>query len=234
MPPLPRDPSLLDLYGPDAEAERERAREFLTASSHTGLQLEIGFGRGVFLSELAAAQPQVGFLGFEVRSRNCLELLKRIDRLGLTNVRMVLADVRSVSPWLFPDAVVDAVYMLFPDPWWKKRHHKRRLLTPETLASLRRIMRPGALFSLKTDVPQTAELADQSFAATPGFEQAYPRALDHLPRSHRERRCLKVGLPVLSRCFKAVPTSEGGGGVHSGGPAQREQTAFAGREERRC
>lgn len=198
-----REPDLdhaaaFDLYGPHAEEHRRRAAEFVR---HRPLEIEIGFGHGQFLASLAAQRPGTRFLGFEVRTRWCRSLLERVDAAGLENVRLLRGDFRAVLPDLVPDGVVDAVYLLFPDPWWKKRHHKRRVLTADTVALIERKLAPGGNVWVKSDVPATITLADEAFATA---SRLRPTTVvdDDLPRTHREDRCARVGLPVMARCYR--------------------------------
>lgn len=191
-------PAALEFFGPNAERDRERAAAFV---AHRPLEAEIGFGRGRFLAELAAACPDTHFLAFETRTRWCWSLLNHVDARGLANVRVLRGDVRSYLAELVPDDGLAAVYLLFPDPWWKKRHHKRRLLTPAFLALLRRKLAPGGSLWLKSDVPMTIRLAEEAFAAAAGFAPGDPAAADRLPHTDREERCLAVGLPVHHRRF---------------------------------
>ena len=199
-------PCALELFGPQAPEHRARLSDFVGDGP---LEIEIGFGRGRFLAELAARRPDTRFLAFEVRTRWCSSLLARLDAEGLTNVRVVRADARAVlgAPDMVADGSVAAVYLLFPDPWWKKRHHRRRVLAPPWLRLLRRKLRVGGALWVKSDVPMTVKLADEVVAEVGGFERAAPQEDGALPRTHRELRCERVGLPVLVRRYvRAEPT----------------------------
>jgi len=114
------------------------------------LWLEIGFGAGEHLAEQAAAHPDVGFLGAEVFENGVVKLLAEVQRRGLGNVRILVDDARLLLAAL-PDASVGRTFILFPDPWPKARHHKRRMVSPATLDQLARIMKDGAELRLATD-----------------------------------------------------------------------------------
>lgn len=116
------------------------------------LTLEIGFGAGEHLAAMAEDAPEDGFVGCDVFLNGVAALLSRIDDAGLANVRIHDGDARALLDWL-PDASLDQVFILFPDPWPKPRHHKRRLISPDMLASLARVMKCGAPLQIASDIP---------------------------------------------------------------------------------
>ena len=117
--------------------------------------LEIGFGGGEHLVWQAKANPDVGFLGCEPFEDGVVKLLSAIEVDGLTNVRLLAGDARPLLR-LLPHAGIGRVFILFPDPWPKKRHHKRRLLSAATLDEIARILRPGGELRLATDAGEYA------------------------------------------------------------------------------
>ena len=114
------------------------------------LWLEIGFGAGEHLAEQATAHPEVGLLGAEVFENGVVKLLAEVRRRELANIRILVDDARLLLEAL-PDACLGRVFILFPDPWPKQRHHKRRMVSPGPLDQLARIMREGAELRLATD-----------------------------------------------------------------------------------
>jgi len=112
--------------------------------------LELGFGGGEHLAWQAAARPAIGMLGAEVFENGVAKLLAELERRSLGNVRLVVDDARLLLAAL-PDRAIARVFILFPDPWPKERHKKRRLVTRETLDALARIMADGAELRLATD-----------------------------------------------------------------------------------
>ena len=114
--------------------------------------LEIGFGGGEHLCQVAADNPSIGCLGCEPFVNGVAKLVAQVDRLGLSNVRIHQGDARDVLEAL-PDQTLGRVMLLFPDPWPKKRHHKRRFVNDETLAQIARVLKPGAEFRVATDIP---------------------------------------------------------------------------------
>ncbi|OLD66836.1 MAG: tRNA (guanosine(46)-N7)-methyltransferase TrmB [Acidobacteria bacterium 13_1_40CM_2_68_10] len=117
-------------------------------------ELEIGIGKGRFLLAQAAGRPEVNFLGIEWSLKYLRLAKERAQRQGLRNVRLFRADARHVLAALLPDRSVVRVHVYCPDPWPKKRHRKRRLLTPATVAHIERVLVPGGYLDLSTDVAE--------------------------------------------------------------------------------
>ena len=113
--------------------------------------LEIGFGGGEHMLHLAAAHPRVAIIGCEAYINGVAMLLSGIARTGVTNLAIHPGDARDLMDVL-PDGSIAQVFLLYPDPWPKKRHHKRRFINPENLDQLVRIMAPGAVLRLATDI----------------------------------------------------------------------------------
>lgn len=130
--------------------------------------LEIGFGGGEHLAAQAAAHPDIGFIGVEVFRNGIATLLRALREQGSDNVRILRADARLLLP-LLPQASLDRVFLLFPDPWPKSRHHKRRFIQPETLDQLAAAMRDGAEFRLASDDPSYVSWMLRHLLARPEF-----------------------------------------------------------------
>jgi len=113
--------------------------------------LEIGFGNGASLLAMAQAHPENNYLGIEVHRPGVGNLLLQVEKLGLTNIRVMCMDAVEVVRDHLADACLDAVYIFFPDPWHKTRHRKRRLVQPEFVALLRQRLKPGGLLHMATD-----------------------------------------------------------------------------------
>lgn len=114
--------------------------------------LEIGFGGGEHMVHQAQTHPDVGIIGCEPFINGVAMLLGKIRRAGVTNLRVHPGDVRNLFDVL-PPASIDKAFLLYPDPWPKKRHHRRRFVTQEHLAPLARVLKPGAEFRVATDIP---------------------------------------------------------------------------------
>ncbi len=116
------------------------------------LWLEIGFGGGEHMVHQAEHHPGIGLVGCEPFINGVAMLLGKIRRAGVTNLRVYPGDVRDMFDVL-PDACLDRAFLLYPDPWPKKKHHRRRFVTPEHLKPLARVLKPGAIFRVATDIP---------------------------------------------------------------------------------
>jgi tRNA (guanine-N7-)-methyltransferase len=119
------------------------------------LWLEIGFGGGEHLATEALAHPNTGYIGCEAFLNGIAKALMLIEAFSLRNVRLHNGDARTVIEAL-PQETLDGVYLLYPDPWPKRRHHKRRFLSSEMLTRLARVMRPGAELRFATDLDDNA------------------------------------------------------------------------------
>jgi len=132
------------------------------------LVLEIGYGGGEHLARQARENPQTGFIGCEVFSGGIAKLVQAIERDDLTNIRLFTDDALKLLLRL-PDASLDEVYLLYPDPWPKTRHHKRRFVSPTTLGELARVIRPGGRFHFATDIEDYANWTLAHILRAPAF-----------------------------------------------------------------
>jgi tRNA (guanine-N7-)-methyltransferase len=139
--------------------------------------LEIGFGGGEHLVAQAATHPETLFLGVEPFLNGVGSCLRHIDEAGVTNVRLHNGDARDVIAAL-PDACLTRVYILFPDPWPKTRHHKRRLIQPDFIADLARVIRPGGDVRFATDWEDYANWTLDLFLRSRTFTWTAERADD--------------------------------------------------------
>lgn len=130
--------------------------------------LEIGFGGGEHLAAQAARNPAVTFIGAEPFLNGVASALRHIEEQGVANVRVHAGDVRELTDAL-PDASIGRVFILFPDPWPKARHHKRRLVQTDFIAELARIVRPGGAVRFATDWANYADWALERFITSPDF-----------------------------------------------------------------
>ncbi len=167
--------------------------------------LEIGFGMGETTARIAADNPGNDYLGIEVHTPGVGSLLKRVAELGLVNVRVIQHDAVEVLERMIPPASLDGVHVFFPDPWPKKRHHKRRLIQPALVALLATRMKPGAYLHVATDWEDYAQsilevLSGESLLANTADGYA-PRPA-HRPMTKFENRGLKLGHSVWDVLFR--------------------------------
>jgi tRNA (guanine-N7-)-methyltransferase len=169
--------------------------------------LEIGFGMGETTAEIAAAHPGNDYLGIEVHTPGVGSLLKRAAALGLTNVRVVQHDAVEVVEQMIPPASLDGVHVFFPDPWPKKRHHKRRLLQAQFIALLATRMKPGACLHVATDWEDYAQQILEVLSAEPALAnstEGYAPRPAYRPLTKFENRGLKLGHRVWDIIFRRV------------------------------
>ena len=161
------------------------------------LTLEIGFNRGDFIRELALRRPDQDHLGIEIRRRFAYGVAHGLGQSGgPLNVRVIWGDAKLVAPAAFGDRGVADLFVLFPDPWWKKKHEKRRLIDESFGSSLIDLLAPGGSLWIKTDVPDIALEIREAVALDPRAGQPVPFEVDTLPLTRRERSCLASGRPI--------------------------------------
>jgi len=173
----------------------------LVAAASADVELEIGPGRGWFMVERLDAVPDLSMIGFEIKRKWATVVDERLRRRGLGDRGRVFAeDARHALQRLAP-ATVAVVHVNFPDPWWKKRHRKRLVVTPELVAEVARVLRPGGELFVQTDVAERADAYERIIDVSVRFVPCAARARvdDHpyLARSPRERRAIEDGIPVF-------------------------------------
>ncbi len=133
--------------------------------------LEIGYGGGEHLAREALRQPSTGFIGAEVFSGGIAKMVEAIHAEAIDNIRLFTDDALKLLLRL-PDAALDEVFLLYPDPWPKTRHHKRRFVSPTTLVELARVLKPGAPFRFATDIEDYADWTLAQVLRQPAFRFA--------------------------------------------------------------
>jgi tRNA (guanine-N7-)-methyltransferase len=167
--------------------------------------LEIGFGMGETTAQIAALNPGNDYLGIEVHTPGVGGLLKQLAERALTNVRVIQHDAVEVLTYMIAPSSFDAVHMFFPDPWPKKRHHKRRLIQAPLITLLAQRMRPGAYLHVATDWENYAEQILAVLSAEPllvNTARAYTERPGHRPLTKFETRGLKLGHRVWDIVFR--------------------------------
>lgn len=169
--------------------------------------LEVGFGGGEHLAEQAAANPDVGLIGCEPYVNGVARLLSLIENVD--NVRVVIDDARLLLKAL-PAGSLEKIFVLFPDPWPKVRHHKRRIVNPETVADMARLLKPGGELRLATDIMSyarpmlSATLADGHFDWLAERPEDWRERPDDWPGTRYEAKARRAGRqPVFFR-FRRV------------------------------
>ena len=171
------------------------------------LTLEIGFGMGQSLAEMADAAREQDFIGIEVHKPGVGALLREVETRQLDNVRIYCTDANDVIDHCLPDACLDRVLLFFPDPWHKKRHNKRRLLQPEFAQRIRHKLRVGGIFHMATDWQEYAEHMMAVMSDAEGFENTLPAGEyaprpDDRPITKFEKRGERLGHGVWDLLFR--------------------------------
>ncbi len=169
--------------------------------------LEIGFGMGDSTAAIAAAHPQNDYLGIEVHGPGVGSLLNQIEAQGLTNLRVVQHDAVEVLKHMIAPATLNGVHIFFPDPWHKKKHHKRRLIQPELVALLCEKIKPGGYLHAATDWQEYAEHILAVLAAEPKLANTaadYAPKPDYRPLTKFEQRGIKLGHGVWDIVFRKI------------------------------
>lgn len=186
------------------------------------VEVEIGPGRGAFALDFAALHPERTLVAIETRKADCELIRERAGKRGLQNLEVFQGDAKLLLPRLFRPGELAGAHVQFPDPWWKTRHHKRRMVDIELALRLRGLLKPGAEVDFRTDVPAYFREAVQTWLEA-GFVQLPDMVPDVL--STRERRYAITGQLVFRARFENP-----GGEV---GPVKSDRTGRDWRDVRR-
>lgn len=177
------------------------------------VELDIGCGRGLFLVSAAVAQPDRNFLGLEIDFHEGRRSARKLAKRQLPNARVVGGDCRQVLQKHIKPGTVSAAHVYFPDPWWKRRHHKRRLFTDEFADLLAVVLQPGGLLHSWTDVADYFTVIQGLMDHHARF-QALPAPAERRPthdldyRTSFERKKRQAGLPIYRGLWQKLETEE--------------------------
>lgn len=165
------------------------------------VEIEVGFGKGLFLATSATTNPETNYFGIEIIRKYQLYATSRLARRNLTNAKTCCADAARILRNHVDESSVHAVHVYFPDPWWKARHKKRTLFTPEFARLVLRVLKPDGILHFATDVPDYAEMVAEVLITVPELELLPPpeevaptHDMDYL--TNFERRFRKQGKPI--------------------------------------
>ena len=160
--------------------------------------LEIGFGAGEHLTATALAQPDNGHIGCEHYLAGVVSCMSKLDQAGVTNAKVYRGDARDLMDAL-PDGSIGRVFLLYPDPWPKTRHHKRRFVNEETVTAFARILKPGAELRVASDIPDYIEWTETHLAGRVEFRPVHrgpediAAAWEGWPGTRYEAKALREG-----------------------------------------
>lgn len=175
--------------------------------NHYPVEIEVGFGKGLFLLNATAQCPDLNFLGIEIVRKYQLFTATRFAKRGPANVRLMCGDARQVLSTCVAPASVQAIHVYFPDPWWKKRHHKRRVWTPEFAQACEQALKPGGKLYAVTDVAEYFQIIQETLAQStklrllpPSDEREPSDDLEYL--TNFERKFRKQGKPIYRAVYE--------------------------------
>ena len=180
--------------------------EFLFGGRHAPQHLEIGIGMGDALVEMAHADHDSNYLGIDVHRPGLGSAIQKAHARGLKNLRVMSADAITVLQKNLPDASLEAVYLFFPDPWPKRRHHKRRIVNAVFAQSISRVLKSGGHFHMATDWQEYAQHMMDVMSAAPGYVniagagQYVPRP-EYRPLTKFEQRGQRLGHGIWDLIF---------------------------------
>jgi tRNA (guanine-N7-)-methyltransferase len=200
----------INQYWPEYGLEPDRTFDpAATFGRKAPVVLEIGFGNGESLAQMAAASPEKDFIGIEVHRPGVGHLLLKIHELGLTNLRVYCTDAVEVLTSRIPDGCVAGIQVFFPDPWHKKRHNKRRLINAEFVEMATKKLSAGGIFHCATDwedyaMQMLAELEASQHLRNLAGEGHFAERPEHRPLTKFERRGHKLGHGVWDLMFEKI------------------------------
>ncbi len=163
--------------------------------------LEIGFGSGTSLVETAARYPEQDFIGIEVHEPGVGRCMLEADQAGLTNLRVICHDAIEVLRDQLPDSSIDTVQLFFPDPWHKKKHHKRRIVQAHFITMLSSKLQSGGSFHVATDWPPYAEHIQEVMQEHQQFQESQ-EAIPWRPATRFENRGVKLGHEIWEAVYR--------------------------------
>jgi tRNA (guanine-N7-)-methyltransferase len=173
------------------------------------VEVEVGSGKGLFLLSAGQANPGTNYLGIEIVRKYQLYAATRLAKRALRNVRVACADARLFLRDRIAAESVQAVHVYFPDPWWKTRHHKRRVFTAEFAGQCARVLLPGGCLVVATDVEDYAALVRKTVAEVPALKEAEP-PVEHTPAhdmdylTNFERKFRRQGKAIYRMRFERL------------------------------
>jgi tRNA (guanine-N7-)-methyltransferase len=182
------------------------SEEKIASPRNAPLVLEIGSGMGETTAAIAKAHPEMDFVAVEVHGPGVGSLLNRIAAETIRNLRVIRHDAVEVLERMVDDGALAAIHLFFPDPWPKKRHHKRRLVQPQFAALAARKLAPGGLLHAATDWPDYADQIAAVFSANPSFEPAAAGMVER-PATKFESRGRRLGHPIRDLYFRRRETA---------------------------
>ncbi|MGV7220076.1 MAG: tRNA (guanosine(46)-N7)-methyltransferase TrmB [Nitrospinales bacterium] len=180
-----------------------------TFENDSPLKLEIGFGTGNFLIEMAIREPHSNFIGLDFYHKGIRKVITRINKLQLENIRIVYGDAKEKIPQIFEDNQLNEIFINFPDPWPKKRHIKRRLIKPQFIKALsQKLVKKGGI-RVATDSKNYAEEILLNFQSEPSLQNkngklGFKDKREDTPKTKYEKNFISLGENIYYMDFKKI------------------------------
>ncbi len=172
------------------------------------VEVEVGFGKGLFLLSSSDRHPEINYFGIEIVRKYMYFTATRLATRKVPNVKVVCGDAKVMFAQQITPGSVSAVHIYFPDPWWKKRHNKRRLFTPEFAQDCGRVLQPGGKLHLVTDVADYFDMEKETMATLSQFTECEPPPESKIEHdfdflTNFERKFRKEGRPIYRVSYTA-------------------------------
>lgn len=172
------------------------------------VEMEIGFGKGWYLLNVTQAHPEINYFGVEIVKKYQLFTATRLVKRSLANVRVACGDAKQFVASGIPEGSLQAVHIFFPDPWWKSRHQKRKLFSADFVENLPKVVKPGGMIYIATDVPEYfADITALFQEKHPGLKpeewgEGSPLAVVPAHLTNFERKFVSQGKPIHRVCYR--------------------------------
>lgn len=185
----------------------------LVSGQPTAIEIEVGSGKGMFLEHAASAHPDRWYAGIELAAKYAEYTAVKLAKRELRNAIVIQGDAKQIFAETLTTACVDAVHVYFPDPWWKKKHRRRRVLSEEFLKDIQRVLKVGGRLHFWTDVEEYYQSTVELLRGIPGLSGPFevdeqPASSDLDYRTHFERRVRKSALPVFRAEYERHVSTE--------------------------
>lgn len=168
------------------------------------IDIEIGFGKGQFIVEKSKLYKDINFIGFEVKKGLVDYTISLIEKNSLSNIYVEKSYANVSIPQKIPNESIRNIYVNFPDPWWKRKHKKRRILQTDYIKIFYNSLKEDGIIYVRTDVKEYSEFVKKNFSEFKEFQEIEHDIISDNIMSNRETRCIEEGLDVYYLAFKKV------------------------------
>ncbi|MEO6846965.1 MAG: tRNA (guanosine(46)-N7)-methyltransferase TrmB [Chthoniobacterales bacterium] len=192
----------LSLEHPEKDKEINDSPLEVWLQKKNPLEVDLGCGKGLFLTSLAQQFPDICFLGVEHQRERVAKCMKKIRRMEMQNAHALCAECEETVEKLFPPDSVDCFYVLCPDPWPKRRHHRRRMMNADFVESIRSRLKPAGILRMLTDDKPYFDVMDRLCDTSPGFERCDWDQGREFPVTDFQKHFMDQGLPIYRAAIR--------------------------------